>query len=409
MAKALFTNKQQALLARFKRGELSRVNILQGSVRSGKTYVSLVLWALFVATSPKDAGYLMAGKTITSLKRNALDLLQAQVGKRYFTYSASTKQAELFGRRVYLEGVSDARAEGKIRGMTLCGAYCDEISLFTEDFFTMLLSRLSQPGAKLIGTTNPDHPSHWLRLRYLQRRQALSMLVEDFFLEDNTFLDPAYIEALKKEYTGVFYDRFILGKWVAAEGRIYDMFDAQKHVRRDPGPFSRYYMAVDYGTANPCTFGLYGVRGAHRHLLREYYYDSRVHSRQKTDLEYAKDLLAFAEDVEIDVIYVDPSAASFIAQLEAMGLPVQHARNDVMEGIRTVCGELAALRFTMDPSCKDSIREYGGYVWDERAADNGVDKPLKAADHCCDRDRYALYTDIYESVEVLDKNVLGVR
>ena len=168
-----------------KRKELKRINILEGSVRSGKTWISLVLWAFWVATMPENGVYLMVAKTLTSLRRNCLDLLQSLVGKSSFSYSLSKKEGRLFGRLVYLEGVNDARAESKIRGMTLTGAYCDEVTLFTEEFFTMLLSRLSDDGAKLIGTTNPDNPHHWLMAKYLTRQDELSLMSMKFTIEDN--------------------------------------------------------------------------------------------------------------------------------------------------------------------------------------------------------------------------------
>lgn len=216
----------------FKQNKLKRINILHGSIRSGKTWVSLVLWAFWVATMPKDKSYLMVAKTLTSLKRNCLDLLEELVGKKNFQYSLAQKQGWLFGRRIYLEGVNDTRAESKVRGMTLQGAYCDELTLFTEEFFAMLLSRLSEKDAKLIGTTNPDNPNHWLRVNYIKRQDELDMLVIQFLIDDNTTLDPEYVKQIKAENEGVFFDRFILGKWVNANGLIYKRFadNVEKYI-----------------------------------------------------------------------------------------------------------------------------------------------------------------------------------
>ena len=148
---------------------------------------------------PPDNSYLMIGKTLTALKRNCLDLLETLVGDEDFTYSITQKEGYLFGRKIYLEGVNDARAETKIRGMTLQGAYCDEVTLYTEDFFSMLLSRLSEHGAKLFGTTNPDNPFHWFKVNYLDRADELDMYEIEFLIDENTFLDKHYVEELKKE------------------------------------------------------------------------------------------------------------------------------------------------------------------------------------------------------------------
>lgn len=248
----LFSPKQKQALSLVKSGELRRINVLEGSVRSGKTWISMIMWGFWLAGAPADGAYLMAGKTLTTLRRNVLEPMCGVFGSS-FTYSLSKKEARLFGRKIYLEGASNAQAESKIRGMTLNGAYCDELSLFPEDFFAMLLSRLSVRGAKLIATTNPDNPGHWLKRSYLDNN-ALDLLDLKFTLDDNTFLPPEYIRALKTEYTGVYYDRFILGNWTAAEGRIYEGFSQncvispeQLRQRLSETPLITSVVGVDYG------------------------------------------------------------------------------------------------------------------------------------------------------------------
>ena len=209
--------------------EDKRINLLTGSVRSGKTYVSLLKWAIFVGTMSIDSEFLMVGKTLTSLKRNCLLLLQELVGESNFTFSISGKQGKLFNRTVWLEGASDERAESKIRGMTLGGAYVDELTQIPEDFYKMLLSRLSVKGAKLYATTNPDTPNHWVKVDIIDNEE-IDKKIWNFTLDDNVILkkeNEEYFEQLKKEYQsmgGVFYQRFILGLWVLAEGLIYKQF-----------------------------------------------------------------------------------------------------------------------------------------------------------------------------------------
>lgn len=206
-----------------------RINLLTGSVRSGKTYISLLKWAIFVGMMPDDAEFIMVGKTLTSLKRNCLGLLQDLVGNQNFSYSISQKVAKLFGRTVWLEGANDERAESKIRGMTLAGAYVDELTQIPEDFYRMLLSRLSVKNAKLYATTNPDAPNHWVKVDIIDNDE-IEKKVWSFTLDDNVILkkeNEEYFENLKKEYQsmgGVFYERFILGLWVLAEGLIYKQF-----------------------------------------------------------------------------------------------------------------------------------------------------------------------------------------
>ena len=392
----IYTPKQRELLALWQKGKLKRINILEGSVRSGKTWISLVLWAFWVASMPEDGNYLMVAKTLTSLRRNCLDLLETLVGAKNFSYSLSKKEGALFGRRIYLEGVNDARAESKIRGMTLSGAYCDELTLFSEDFFSMLLSRLSMTGAKLIGTTNPDSPYHWLKEKYIDRIDDLDLYTMKFLIEDNTFLDSEYVENLKREYTGVFYERFILGAWVIASGLVYPNFDEKKHVvaykppkepEKDNG---LYYISIDYGTLNPCSMGLWCITDGKAHRIREYYYDGRKTRRQMTDEEYYTELERLAGDKVIQYIVVDPSAASFIECIRRHGkYSVRKAANDVLDGIRVTSSFVSAGKLLVDPSCKDTIKEFKSYAWDEDAAE---DKVVKENDHAMDDIRYFCYT-----------------
>lgn len=212
-----------------------RINLLTGSVRSGKTYVSLLKWAIFVGTMPENAEFLMTGKTLTSLKRNCLGLLQTLVGTNNFKFSLSSKSAKLFGRTVWLEGANDDRAESKIRGMTLAGAYIDELTQIPTDFYKMLLSRLSVKNAKLYATTNPDTPNHWVKTDIIENDE-IDKQVWSFKFDDNEILkreNEEYFEQLKREYQSmgdVFYQRFILGLWVLAEGLIYKQFANNKQM-----------------------------------------------------------------------------------------------------------------------------------------------------------------------------------
>lgn len=406
----MYSEKQKQLLRLFKQKKLRRINILHGSVRSGKTWISLVLWAFWLLKMPKDGAYLMVAKTLTSLRRNCLDLLETLVGKANFSYSLAAKQAFLFGRLVYLEGVNDARAESKIRGMTLQGAYCDELTLFTQDFFAMLLSRLSMPGAKLFGTTNPDNPGHWLKTDYLDRAGELDLMKMRFTIDDNEFLDPEYVRQLKREYTGVFYDRFILGNWVVAEGLVYPIFSEKEHVvhalpeccaHPEKGQ-GEYYISVDYGTKNPFSAGLWCVSGGEATRIAEYYYDGRKSKRPRTDEEHYAALEKLArhevwdrgkrvvEAYPIQCVVIDPSAASMIECIRRHGsFSVRAAKNDVIPGIGVTGSLLAAGKLKIHADCKDCIREFGVYSWDEKAKGDQV---IKENDHAMDDIRYFCYT-----------------
>ena len=382
------TDRQNELMEAAK-GGLKRINILHGSVRSGKTWISLVLWCIWIRNMPADKAYIMTAKTLTTLKRNCLDLLEVLAGRKNFRYSLSKKEGELFGRKIYLEGVNDAGAESKIRGMTLQGAYCDEVTLFNEEFFNMLLSRLSEPEAKLFGTTNPDNPNHWFKVNYIDRRDELDFFMMEFLIDDNTFLDKKYVEELKKEYTGVFYRRFILGEWCSAEGLVYPMFEKERHVVREipePSGYAEYYISIDYGTLNPCSMGLWRLddRGAVR--LREWYYSGKQQRVQLTDEEYYERLEALAEGILVKSVIIDPSAASFIATIRRHGkFSVRKANNSVLDGIRLTGTLLQGDKLLFHEGCEDSIREFGVYSWDEGSAE---DRVVKEFDHAMDDIRY---------------------
>lgn len=386
------TAKQAELFRDFKHGNLRRINILDGSVRSGKTYSSLILWAMWIATMPMDGRFLMVGRTLTTLKRNCLEPLQQLLGTNNMRYTIASKHATILGHSVELEGANDAQAEGKIRGLTLNGAYMDEITLIPYDFFTMLLSRLSTEGAKFFGTTNPDSPRHWLKVKYLDA-PGLDLYHKQFLLDDNTTLPAEYVLNLKKEYTGVFYKRFILGEWIAAEGAIYPMFDPRLHVREQAPELGMTWIAVDYGHTNPTCFLRLGVgKDGHIWVVDEYYHQADK-TGSKSPRQYSADLVAFAKKYnrEPDCVIVDPAAEGFMLQLrEDSNLRIRAGHNAVLEGIQLVSSALDADLIRIHPRCRFLIDELQGYAWDAKAQERGEDKPVKTADHACDALRYGL-------------------
>ncbi|MDD4588850.1 MAG: PBSX family phage terminase large subunit [Parabacteroides sp.] len=362
------------------------LNILVGSVRSGKTISSLIAFLLLLTRYP-DSNIMFVGKSDKTLYRNVLMPLKDIVGKSNFSYSRTIGEGKIYNHHFYTAGAYDEKSVDKIQGITLALAYGDEITTWPENFFQMLISRLSEYDAKFIGTCNPEGPYHWLKTNFLDREHEISLKSWEFFLDENKNLPPEYVVRLKQFYTGLFYKRYILGQWVLAEGAIYDMFSADRHVSPIPDEIwnniTSKHVSVDYGTNNPCVFQLWGNDGRKRYLKKEYYYDSKEHGRQKTDSEYAQDLIEFIGSEEVWSVIVDPSAASFKVELAKCGLSVQDADNNVLDGIREVSSGYSLDLIQIDPSCKGNIREKSGYVWDIKAAQRGEDKPIKQNDHCC--------------------------
>ena len=375
---------------------LKRINLLEGSVSSGKTWISLVLWAFWVKTMPDDGLYMMCAKSLTTLKRNCLLLLQELVGENNFTFSVPAKEGQLFGRKVIFEGANDARSEAKIRGLTLQGAYCDELTQFPQDFYTMLLSRLRKPGAKLFATTNPDSPSHWLKTNYIDRQNELDFLDVKFLLDDNTTLPADYVENIKREYTGIFYERFILGNWVLAEGLIYPMYrDAISPPPNDwESRAEQMYLSIDYGTLNAFAALLWAKIDGVSYAVDGYYYSGRTEGATKTDEEYADEIDnrfgRFGNEWSKLRVIVDPSAASFIAELRRhKKYMVMQAKNAVLDGIRETASAMAQGKIKISPALTDWRREAEGYVWDDSSSE---DRPVKVEDHYMDSMRYYVAT-----------------
>lgn len=379
-------------MRRWQTNSLKRINLLEGSVSSGKTWISLVLWAFWVKTMPENGLYMMCAKTLTSLKNNCLLLLQDMVGEYNFTFSISAKEGKLFGRNILFEGANDERSESKIRGITLQGAYCDELTQFPRGFFTMLLSRLRLSGAKLIATTNPDSPTHWLKSDYIDRKDELDFLDVLFLLDDNTTLPKDYVSNIKKEYTGVFYERFILGRWVLAEGLIYPMYEkALGNAPREPA--EKYRLSIDYGTQNAFAGLIWGKYGDVWWAVKGYYYSGRDEGKQKTDYEYANDLDSIIEpylDASRRIrTYVDPSAASFIEELRRRRkYTVIQADNNVADGIRETGSAIEQGKIMIDKSIEEWGWEASGYAWSD-----GDDVPIKKDDHYMDATRYFVKTE----------------
>ncbi|MFE6689630.1 PBSX family phage terminase large subunit [Streptomyces sp. NPDC057743] len=386
------------------RGATARINVWHGSVRSGKTIASLVAFLLMVRRAPASGLIVIVGRSLQTIERNCLDVLQdpalfgdlaAQVRH---TRGATT--AVILGRVVHLVGAADARAEGRLRGMTAALAYADEVTLLPAAFFRQLLARLSVPGAKLIGTTNPDSPRHWLRTDYLDRADELDLAQFHFQLADNPSLSEAYVAALAAEFTGLWRRRMILGEWVVAEGAIYDSYDEQQHVVDELPAMRRYWVGIDYGTSNPFSAILLGHGADGRlYVVSEWRHDARAAHRQMTDAQYSRAVRDWLTSLDVvpEWTFVDPSAASFSTQLWTDGHPgVARAVNEVLDGIRSVSVALDSGLLRIHRSCTGLLAELPNYVWSEEAAARGEDKPLKKDDHSVDALRYALHSTAHE-------------
>lgn len=369
------------------------INIAMGSVSSGKSFAADLAFLDWTQTD-QPGDMMIVGQSHHTIKRNVVNELINLAGSQVRA-SYGIQEVMIGKRRVHIVGASDERAERRIRGSTLLGCLIDEATIVPESFFTMLTSRLRLPNARLFGTTNPDNPFHWLKTKWIDRAEEVGAKIWEFTLDDNPSLTQEYKERLQRQYTGLWYQRYIEGKWVLAEGTVYDFFDTNLHViPHAPDPAEFYIVGVDYGTANPTAFVLIGVSlksFPNMWLEDEYYWDSSMRLIQKTDTEYAEDLKDFIKGKNVQAIYMDPAAASFKLECHRAGVRnILDANNDVVNGIRFVSALMKNGDFKICASCTHAQKEMMSYVWDQTAAAHGIDKPRKANDHELDAVRYAL-------------------
>ena len=386
-----FSPKQRQVLTWWQTGRWQAL-ICDGAVRSGKTFcmgLSFFLWAQHDFNGRQFA---LCGKTVGALRRNLLTELVPclrRIGMEVReNRSANTLTVVYAGHRnqFLLFGGKDASSAALIQGSTLAGLLLDETALMPRAFVEQAVARCSVRGSRLWFNCNPEGPEHWFYKEWIEKAESRGALQLHFTMEDNPGLPPEIRQRYERLYTGVFYRRFVLGEWAAAQGLVYDFFDPDKDAAEVPdGPFSAWRVSVDYGTVNPLSMGLWGEKNGVWYRVEEVYYDSRREGRQKTDAEYAEMLEQLVAGRDIQRVIVDPSAASFTETLRRKGWQVMKADNDVADGIRVTADLLRQRRIVLCRPCRDCLREMALYCWDERS---GRDAPRKEHDHAMDEMRY---------------------
>lgn len=390
--------------------------IADGSIRSGKTVsmaLSFVMWAM---TAFEEQNFAMCGKTIGSFRRNVLLVLKLMLRSRGYKlkdHRADNMVEIRFGSKVnyfYIFGGKDESSQDLIQGITLAGVFFDEVALQPESFVNQATGRCSVTGSKFWFNCNPDGPYHWFKTNWIDKAKEKGMLYLHFTMDDNLSLTEHIKQRYASLYSGVFFQRYIKGLWVVAEGVIYDMFSHKKHVVEavEAPQTAKYYVSCDYGTQNATVFLLWqSGPGGKWYCVDEYYYSGRDESTQKTDNEYADDLEAFIKGKQIEAVIIDPAAASFIALLRKRRIKVIKAKNDVLPGIRFVGTQLNTGNIAFHKKCTNTLKEFGSYIWDSKACERGEDKPIKQHDHAMDAVRYFCYTIIHKPGAKLNTNITG--
>ena len=388
-----FSKRQNLAMTWWNRPGLQDFDALvcDGAVRSGKTVSMTVGFFLWSMTRFRGQVFGICGKTVSSLRRNIIIHLPQWLGGilQIREYPSQSKLVVSDGKgrtnTYYLFGGENESAYMLIQGITLAGVLLDEAALMPRSFVEQACARCSVEGSKLWFNCNPAGPEHWFYKEWIQGCRAKKALHLHFTMDDNPSLAPAIRARYESIYTGTFYRRYVLGQWCMAQGRIYD-FDPERSIAKTLPTQGRYYISVDYGTLNPFSAGLWCVTEDKAVRLREFYHSGRDTGVMRTDEEYYQELIKLAQGLPIEQVIVDPSAASFIATIRKHGrFSVRKARNGVLPGIRLVSQLLRDGYLQIAPCCKDAIREFSLYCWEE---DTGQDRPRKENDHAMDDIRY---------------------
>lgn len=374
--------------------------ICDGAVRSGKTSIMMVAFVDWAMREFSGQRFGVCGKTVDSATKNIIvPYISMLYAKQRYTlrWRRSDKLLEVSrgAAKNYFEvfGGKDESSYALIQGRTLAGVLLDEVALMPRSFVEQAITRCSVDGAKLWFSCNPESPQHWFYLEWIKRHKERNALHLHFEMEDNPGLSAKTIALYKSRFSGVFYQRYIQGLWVVAEGLIYPMFGENNIVDAVPEQ-GEYYISCDYGTLNPFSAGLWCWDGKTATRIREYYYSGRETQANKTDEEYYAELEKLAGDLNVRSVIVDPSAASFIEVIRRhKRFMVRKAKNDVINGIMTTARYLQDGTIKIHRDCKDIIREFGLYRWDEKVSE---DRPIKENDHAMDDCRYFAYTVLRE-------------
>ncbi len=379
--------------------------ICDGAVRSGKTLcmsISFILWAFYGFS---DSSFALCGKTITSLRRNVVTPLLpilTELGFKVHEVKSNNILELSFKKRTnrfYLFGGKDEASASLIQGMTLSGLLLDEVALMPRSFVEQALARCSVSGSKFWFNCNPENPRHWFHEEWIKKAEQKNCLYLHFLMTDNPSLTPKILKRYEGLYSGAFYERFVLGKWVAVDGLVYPFFNEKLHCTPSPPEnCTQYYVSCDYGTVNPASFGLWGFYDGVWYRIKEFYHDSKSKGFQMTDQEYYEKLAELIGDKRVEAVIVDPSAASFIECIRRRGkYRVIPANNQVNDGIRRVSEALKSRKIIIGAQCTDTIREFGLYRWDTASV---KDAPRKEHDHAMDDIRYFVSTAFYTPTDL---------
>ncbi len=392
------------------------INLATGSIRSGKTYVQLLRWHDYLWNECEDNTHcLITAKKADAAERNIIapfmDMMQIEGCGDAYEYRRMPRRL-LFKKKnitCWVEGANDEGAEARIRGMTIQGHLGDEVTLYPRSFFLQAIGRNSAGQRKKFYTCNPDSPSHYIYSEILQNRK-IDKKVWHFNLLDNPILSEAYKKQIESLYTGVFYDRFIRGLWIMAEGVIYREFERKKHLFTEDTKYSEYVLGIDWGYENPLAIILFGVDfDGKYYALDEIYITHQLIDNSLKQLMQKKgwfDLKYDGRAKGIDYAYTDNNRPEQMAEFRNLtGITTVPADKRVLEGIQAVQTAFSSTKLKIHATkCPNLIRELESYAWKTDKHDIGKDEPVKINDHAVDALRYCIFSRTRSRVRVITGN-----
>lgn len=354
-----------------------RWNIKTGATRSGKTFLDYTVIPKRILKCRGEGLIVLLGNTKGTLERNILEPMRAIWSPALVGQIGSNNTVQIFGKKCHALGADKISQVSKLQGAAFEYCYGDEITTWHEDVFQMLKSRLSCPNSHFDGTCNPGNPQHWFK-KFLD--SDADIYRQAYTIDDNPFLAPEFVENLKREYAGtVYYNRFILGEWAAAEGAIYRQVadNPSDFVIYDPPPVLFGTIGVDFGgngsaTAFCCTGFTPGMREVV--TLKEHYKKTII-----SPAELERDFVAFVQECRrcfsfpVTDAYCDSAEQTLIQGLRTacarngVGITIHNARKgEINDRIRFFCRLQAARRHKIMYECRHTLEAFQTAVWDSK-------------------------------------------
>ena len=399
------TNKQRQVVDCIKYDN-PKILICSGAKRAGKTFILIYAFIGHVAKyENKGYSFILGGTNQASIRRNVLNDLEDILG--YEIKLAKDNHFKLFGNKIYVFDGANADSYKKMRGFTSYGAFLNEATTLHDTFVKEAISRCSGEGARIYMDTNPENPTHTVKVDYVDKdgqllsNGQLNIKAFNFTLYDNTFLNKEYVESIEASTpSGMFFDRDILGVWVASEGVVYQDFNKDIHYIKEANTeFKKYFAGVDFGWEHYGSMVVVGLGLDNKYyLLKEYAYK---HKDIDQWVAIAKDIIKEYGNINF---YCDHARPDYINKLRVNGVRAIEAKKDVMEGIATIATLFKTNKLLILEDNVDIFKqEIYNYVWAR-----GKDEPIKQNDDVLDSLRYAIYSDIKLSGARFNRGKYGI-